>query len=137
MINLTLLRTQFELVRKLIYARDKQFDIQKLFDLDQQLRSERVKLEDLQGQKKQLVQQGAQNFTDELRQQSITIGKEITQQKERVESVKYAFDTLYLSCPNILFEDVPVGGKEANKIVRTVGQKKVIDNPKNHYDLVT
>lgn len=137
MIDLALLRTSFEQVKKLINARDQEFDIKKLFDLDKQLRDERVKLEDLQHQKKQLAQHGTQGFTAELREKSIAIGKQIAQQKDVVQSLKHAFDALYLSCPNIPFADVPVGGKEANKPVRTFGEKKIIDNAKTHYDLVT
>jgi seryl-tRNA synthetase len=137
MIDLALLRTSFELVKKLIHARDQEFDIKKLFNLDKQLRDERVKLEDLHHQKKQLSQQGAQGLPDELREQSITLGKQILQQKALVDATQNSFDVLYLSCPNIIFEDVPIGGKEANKPVSTFGEKKVISNPKTHYELVT
>ncbi len=50
--------------------------------------------------------------------------------------VTQEFKSLYLHCPNIPIELLPIGGKEANKVVQVYGKKPVFDfEPANHVEL--
>jgi len=96
------------------------------------------KVESLRHQKNELAQQAKSGITPELRDQSIAIGKQL---KEIEQELKQKDDLLkehLLRCPNIPEKELPEGGKEANKVVRTVGTKPDFSfEPKNHIELGT
>ncbi len=70
----------------------------------------------------------------EMRQVSARI-KTIETELTEIEQNIHAF---IVGLPNIPADDVPPGGKENNRVVRTWGEKPAPDfDPKNHVDLVT
>lgn len=138
MIDLGLLREQPEQVIGLIKRKDPTYDAQRLFDWDIKLRALRQEVEELRRKKNELATQAKSGVTDELRAQSIQIGKELKSKESELEQLETDFKNLYLSCPNIPEVSIPLGGKEANKVVKTWGQKKEINFPvKNHVELGT
>ncbi len=138
MIDLGLLRNQPEHIISLIEKKDPSFDGKKLFDLDSRVRSIRLEVESLRQRKNELAQQAKSGVTPEIRQESIEVGKKLKDHEQTLADVEKAFMDLYLSCPNIVEEDLPVGGKEANEVVKVVGQKKEFSfNPQNHLEIAT
>lgn len=136
MINLALLREAPNLVLELIKKKDPSFDAQKLFDLDKKCREVRLEVEGLRQEKNELARQGKKGVTEALRERSLEIGKILKQRETQLQELEFVFKKLYLSCPNIPFEDVPAGNKEDNVVVKTVGKKSVFDFPiKNHVEL--
>lgn len=136
MIDLGLLREQPEQVIGLIKRKDPAYDAQRLYDWDVTLRALRLEVEDLRRKKNELASQAKSGVTDELRAQSIQIGKDLKSKESELEQLEKDFKLLYLSCPNIPEISIPLGGKEANKVVKTWGHKKEFNFPvKNHVEL--
>ena len=136
MIDLHLLRQEPNKIIQKIKAKDPQFDAQKLYTLDEQHRELRAQLEKLQHEKNELADAAQSGITDELREQSITVGKKLKAFDARLQEVQKAFQALYLRAPNIAQDDVPVGSKENNKVVLVEGEKPSFSfTPKNHVEL--
>lgn len=119
-----------------ISKKDPEFPIDNLLRLEKQVREAQAKVEALRQQKNTLAGQAKGGVTPELREQSIELGKQLKQEESYLEKLQTEFDTLYLSCPNIPFEDVPEGNKEQNKVVREYGEKPNFSFvPLNHLEL--
>lgn len=136
MIDRNLLRDQPAETIKKIHYKDPNFPAQELVSLDHELGQIQQRVEELRHKKNELAQQGKKGVTDELRAESIAVGKELKEKEARYEEAQKSFKGLYLSCPNICDDDIPVGNKEANKVVRSNGEiKKFSFEPKNHLEL--
>jgi len=138
MIDLGVLREHPERIISLIQRKDPSYDAKRLCDLDIELRKLRIEVEELRKQKNELAQQGKGGVSDELRAQSIEISKNLKNREIELEAVYQDFKTLYLNCPNIPEESIPTGGKENNKVIKTVGAPHVYPfDVKNHVELGT
>lgn len=137
MIDLNLLREEPSRIIALLKKKEPSFDAQLLFDLDCNVRKLRVEVETLRRKKNEMAKKGGHGaVTDELRNASIALSKELKNIEEELEQSEKTFNALYLGCPNIPFEDLPEGGKEANKAVKIVGTKPNFQFPiKNHVEL--
>lgn len=136
MIDLIQLRRAPHEVMALIGRKDPLFDIQKLYDLDCAVRQLKQDVESMRSKKNDLAAQAKSGITESLRAESIALGKELKAKEIQLEQTEKEFKELYLSCPNIPYEDVPVGNKQENVIVKTVGQKPIFDfEVKNHVEL--
>jgi seryl-tRNA synthetase len=136
MINLTLLREEPQRITQLIQKKDPSFDVARLIDLDVQVRELTQRVEELRAEKNELAQQGKQGVTPEIRERSIALGKELKEKEQALQDVSVRFKDLYLHCPNLLADDIPVGNKESNVVIKEVGQQPVFDfDPKNHVEL--
>jgi seryl-tRNA synthetase len=138
MIDLGLLREQPEKIIKLLAVKEPAFNAKLLIGKDQELRALRSRVEELRHQKNQLAASAKSGITPEVRERSIAIGAELKQTEKNLELLEKEFTDLYLQCPNIPSGDIPLGGKEANKVVRQEGTKPTFSfTPKNHIDLGT
>jgi len=138
MIDLGVLREHPERIISLIQRKDPLYDAQRLYELDIKLRKVRTEVEELRKRKNELAQQGKGGVSDELRAQSIEVSKNLKNKEIEADSVYQEFKTLYLNCPNIPEESIPTGGKESNKVVKTVGEQKTYPfEVKNHLELGT
>lgn len=136
MINLTLLREAPQKITDLIHKKDPSYDVGALIFLDDQVRQINHRIEELRAEKNDLAQKGKQSVTAELRERSIAISKEIKEKEDVLADISGKFKDLYLRCPNLLADDVPVGNKESNEVVKAWGEKPVFDfEPKNHVEL--
>ena len=110
--------------------------MQKLYDLDVQVRELRSDIEHLRHKKNELAQQAKSGVTPQIRQESIKISTQLKDQEQKLVSLEEVFNSLYLRCPNIPQEDIPLGGKEFNRPVKMVGEKPVFTfSVKNHVEL--
>lgn len=138
MIDLNILREQPERIIGLLKRKEPNFDAQKLYDLDVKIRQLRSSVEALRRTKNELASQGKAGINEQLRAQSIELGKELKSKEQELEVIEQEFKLLYLTCPNIPDETIPLGGKEANKVIKTFGAKKEYKFPlKNHVELGT
>lgn len=136
MIDLGLLRNTPDTVVEAIAKKDPSFDIKLLASLDKNLRSIRAQVEDLRCKKNELAKAAKGGITDEIRSQSVALGKDLKIKETELEALEAQFQALYLACPNIPFEDVPKGNKESNRVVKVVGQKPTFDfKITNHVEL--
>lgn len=136
MIDLNLLRKEPKKIIDLLKLKEPSYNIQLLFELDQELRAVSVEVDALRKRKNDISDAAKSGLTQELRDESISIGKNLKEKELAFKELKDKFDKLYLECPNIPQEDLPAGNKEANKVVKEFGSKPVFNfEPKNHVDL--
>ena len=136
MIDLNFIRKNIEQAKKLILRKEPTFEFDKLMDLDSKITSLKHKIEELRKDRNEISKKAASGLTDELRNKSIEIGKQIKEAEENLKSIEEEFTNLALSCPNIPQEDIPEGGKESNKPIKTIGKKTEFKfTPKNHIEL--
>ncbi|MFW6046707.1 MAG: serine--tRNA ligase [Candidatus Woesearchaeota archaeon] len=69
--------------------------------------------------------------TAELVEKMKNLGKEISSSEKELERLKEKIYNFLIELPNIPDEDVPSGGKENNKVLKTVGKK-----PKFNFDIL-
>ena len=136
MIDLNILRDDPEGTIKNLTKHDPEFDAKKFYSLDQDVRKLLIKVESLRQEKNDLASKGGSGITQELRERSIEVGKQLKELEKEFSEKKEAFDELYWMCPNLQQEDVPEGGKEKNKVIKTVGEKPAENFEfKNHAEL--
>lgn len=136
MIDLGLLREDPKRVIALLKKKDPQYDGQRLYDLDRQVQSLRIDIEALRHQKNALADQAKKGITPEIRDKSIALGKELKTKEAELQELESIFKDVWMHAPNLPYEDLPEGGKEANKVVKSIGVKPTFDfEVKNHLDL--
>jgi seryl-tRNA synthetase len=138
MIDLNLLRDFPDRIIAAIKKKEPSFDVQLLYDLDEQVRRVRMHVETTRHEKNELAQQARGGITDELRARSVEVGKKLKVYEIELQALEEKFHELYLRCPNIPEDSVPAGYKEANLVIREGGKKLSYDFPiKNHVELGT
>jgi seryl-tRNA synthetase len=136
MIDLASLRHNEGDIVARILLKDPKFDVQGLIAADKAFRALSLEVESLREEKNKLADQAKIGFTQELRLQSIEIGRLLKEKEQVLKSVEADFKNLYESCPNPAQADVPAGNKEANKVVREFGSKRIFDfEPQSHVEL--
>lgn len=136
MINLNLLRENPDKIINLIKLKDPSYDAKKLYELDQEVRKLNIHVEELRREKNEISDKARSGITNELREKSTLLSKELKNKEEELLKIKQQFNDLYLFCPNIPSEDIPHGGKESNKVVKTWGTKPEFNfEIKNHFEL--
>src|SRR5579872_5944256 len=109
MIDRNLLREHPEETIKKIHQKDPNFPAQDLVSLEHELGQLQQQVDDLRHKKNELAQAGKKGVTEELRTQSIAIGRELKEKEARYEEIQKTFKILNLSCPNLCEDDIPVG----------------------------
>jgi seryl-tRNA synthetase len=138
MIDLQLLREKPEQVLALLHRKDPAFPGERLVELDKLVRAARQRIEELRHEKNQLAAHGAAGLTQELREKSKHLGEQIKLQEDAVQQFEREFKELALAAPNIPDQSIPLGNKEANKVVKVWGEKRNFSfTPKNHVELNT
>lgn len=138
MIDLNLLRENPDFVIAALKKKDPTYNVQLLISLDIKFRGIRSEIESLRAHKNDLAKQAQKGVTPQLRQQSIQIGEDLKIKEQDLLEIEKQFNELYLSCPNIPDDSVPVGNVESNVIVRENGTKPHYNFPlKNHLELGT
>lgn len=136
MIDLNYLREEPAKVKELILRKEPTFNVDAFITLDQEVKTIKAEIENLRKEKNELAGQGAKGITPELREKSIELGKKIKTKEIALEEKDKALKDLWLSCPNLPQEDIPLGNKEANKPIKAFGSKKEFSfTPKNHVEL--
>jgi seryl-tRNA synthetase len=142
MLDVKLLREQFEIVRNRISTRGTKIDWERFGILDQHRRSQLVKLESLKGRKNQLSAEIGK--AKKLGADTATVMKEVEELTEEIRKaeaplaeIEAQFDDFMLRIPNLPHESVPLGsGPEDNKEVRRWGTLPQFDFPaKNHWEI--
>ncbi len=123
MIDFGLLRRDPALIAEICRRRKMEIDVYKLLEIDTELQKNKVKLEELQHQRKVLGKNADNSLKGEIR-----ILKEITGklEAERIE--------MWRQLPNILAEDVPDGESDADNVeIKKWGQVPNFDfKPQTH-----
>ena len=139
MIDLARLREDTDAVRAFINRKDPDFDVDRLVELDKSVRELGFRVEDLRREKNTLAKSASSGqVSNEVRERSRKVGGELKEEDKELKKLTKEFKDLYLTCPNVPFDDVQEGGKESNIPVREFGEKPTFDfEVKNHVELLT
>lgn len=77
----------------------------------------------------------AREDADELIAQTRALGEEIARSEAELGGVKAELDRIMLELPNITLPEVPAGGEECNRVLRTWGTPRVGDGLKPHWEI--
>ena len=136
MIDLNRLRQEPEKIKELILRKDPSFPVDQLIEQDKKKRALQLDVETLRKEKNNLAASGAKGLTPELRDKSISIGKDLRIKEEELAAIDKPLNALLASVPNLPYDTLPLGGKEANKAVKVIGEQRQFDFPfKNHMEL--
>ncbi len=133
MIDLARLREHTQEVKDLILRKEPTFPIDELLAFDHKARALRSDVEIVRKQKNDLAAVGPQGITPEIREQSIALGKDLKAKELALEEIDKELMAIWLRCPNIPQADIPIGNKEANKPIKTVGSKPSFSFPIKHH----
>ena len=133
MIDLSLLRENPIKIKEFIRRKELVFDVDKLIEVDEKARRLKLEVELIRKEKNELASKGAQGVTLKLRKKAINLGKKLKEEEEKLLEAEKKLKSLWLSCPNIPQEDVPLGNKESNKVVKTVGEIPTFSFPVKHH----
>jgi seryl-tRNA synthetase len=107
MIDLAELRKNPEIFKQQILKKDPSYDILGLIQLDEKHRHLALSVEALRKEKNDLSKSFSGKVTEEFRQKSINVGKDLKEKEQELEVVEKQFHDLYLSCPNPMESAVP------------------------------
>lgn len=142
MLDPKLFKENLESIRKMLKARDIEFDLEGLIAADQKRREDIQKTDELRKKKNQVGQKIAEKkktgedttgLLSEMKKVSEElINLELTQSENEKKYHRLAF-----TIPNLIHESVPIGQDDsANKLVREWGEIPEFDfKPRNHIDL--
>jgi len=136
MIDLALLRKDKNYIVELSKRKDPSFDIEKLAQLDEEVRRLRLISENLRHEKNEIVEQSKLSRTDESIAKSRKISQDLKHVEDDLKIIEAQFEDLYLRCPNIIEKELPVGGKESNFEIKNWGSQPNFNFPLlNHLEL--
>lgn len=122
MLDVKFIRDNLELVDKSTKEKGYKIDVQKILELDDERKKVLVEVEDLRRERNEVA---AKMKGGKPAPELIARGKEIKEQlaeKEAVlSSAEVEVDKLLKQVPNVIFEDVPLGGEECSVEVKKWG----------------
>lgn len=142
MLDIKLIRKDPKTVEQKLKTKDDTLTIEPVLKLDEEVRSLKTKLEELQTKRNhestligKLKKEGKP--AEEQMAAVRAIGDEISSLNHKLKEVEEAFTTELASLPNLPADDAPVSpNKEDNVIYKEVGSKPTFSfSPKNHLEL--
>ncbi len=134
MLDIKFIRENQDKVKKAIKDRGLKFDVEKLIGLDADRRKLLIEAEVLKAEKNKVSKGGKPS--PEVIGKMKAISQKIGDLDNKVEEIDEEIGILMLDIPNIPHNSVPVGGPDANKMVREWGERPKFDfNPKSHIEL--
>jgi seryl-tRNA synthetase len=131
MLDLNEIRRDPNRIKSALAKRGLDVDFGELLAVDEEYRRSQMRLEQARAERKKVsgrvseLRRSAQPdeiLVDQLRGQSQTLGEQIAELEKRAEALSASRQEMLDGLPNIPDDDVPAGGKEANKVVRGSGE---------------
>jgi len=138
MIDINLLRTDPEVVKKNLQNRGKDISVvDQLITLDTAHRETQKQVESLRAQQNKISKEIKGKPTDEQLKSATKIKEELKVVQDLLKKSQDELNNLLEEIPNVCADDVPVGKDDNdNVVIKTVGQKPKFDfTPKDHIDL--
>ena len=138
MINLKLLRNDSGFVKYKIKLKDPLFDVDRLIYLDEQLIKLKIEIDSLLNKSNEFAKVCKNGIvSNEIREDSKKIKLLIQEKKKELENSEKEFLYIYLRCPNIPQDSLPIGNKDANKVISQFGSAPSFSfTPLNHIELL-
>ncbi|HEY8533384.1 MAG TPA: serine--tRNA ligase [Micromonospora sp.] len=139
MIDLRLLRENPDVVRASQRARGaSEAIVDELLDADERRRSAVARFESLRAEQKQLGKQMPKATGEEkaaLLARTKELAAEVKAAEAAVTEAEKRLRSLQLAIPNLVEEGAPHGGADDYVVLREVGERPAIDNPRDHVQL--
>ncbi len=122
MLDIQFIRQNTDLVKRSTTAKNIKVDIEKILELDEKRRALLGTIEKLRQQRNELAAstKGAQPDAEQIAQGK-ALKEQLSQQETALEPVEAEFMQLIQEVPNVIPDDTPEGGEEANKPERNWG----------------
>lgn len=137
MLDINKIREDKEAVKKSLLKRmdEKDLDLDGILDIDEQRRKLLQEVEKLKAERNKYSKtKPSPEIIDKMKK----VGEEIKKLDDQVRQVETKLNEKLSDLPNIVADDVVAGGKENNKVIKTVGQQPKFDfKPKDHVELAT
>lgn len=135
MLDIQFIRDHRDLVQDSATKKNISVDIRQLLELDAERRTRLTQVEELRARRNlQAGETKGERPTDE----QIAIGKqlkdEIAAREADLQTIEEQYQDLLLTVPNVIPEDTPVGGEEANRPEKTWGEPGGVDGAKDHVE---
>lgn len=130
MIDIKLIREQPDLVKDSIKRRGLQLDLDRLLQLD---KDRNVLLQKTESLRSELKIDGKPTSVDLSRLQ--TTKKELEETNKTLESIKKEYNDMLVAVPNLIAENTPDGGEEANRVEKQWGEVDSSAKTKDHIEL--
>ncbi|CAO5251604.1 serine--tRNA ligase [Frankia sp. AgKG'84/4] len=126
MIDIALVRTNPDLVRRTCLAKGSDIDVERLIFVDSELRRLTVHAEGLRAQQK--------NFSrDTPRDLATALKEELRTAAEQIRDLERERDDLWIRVPNLFAEDTPIGDDDSGNVeLRREGETVVPDEERAH-----
>jgi len=138
-IDLRLLRENPDVVRASQRARGaSEAIVDELLDADERRRSAVARFETLRAEQKQLGKQMPKATGDEkaaLLARTKELAAEVKAAEAAVTEAEQRLRSLQMAIPNLVEEGAPHGGADDYVVLREVGERPAIDNPRDHVEL--
>ncbi|MBE1875728.1 serine--tRNA ligase [Myceligenerans pegani] len=126
MIDITLLRTDPDRVRRTVEAKESDVDVDGLISLDSEMRATQVQMETLRAEQKKL---GKGADIDKAR----ALKQDLKNATERFRELEKARDELWVRLPNLFAEDTPLGHSDEDNVeLRAFGTPVPADENRSH-----
>lgn len=139
MIDLRLLREDPELIRASQRVRGESTEVvDSLLRADEQRRAATQRFESVRAEQKSLSKQVPKASGDEkvaLLARTKELSAEVKVAEAEASAADEALRAAQLAVPNIVQDGVPPGGEDDFVVLREVGDRPVIDNPKDHLEI--
>jgi len=141
MLDIKMIRENPENIRNMFDARNVQFDLDLLLELDKKRREMIISTDNLRKKKNEMSIKISEakkigSETTQIIQEMQLVSKELTKLEEIQQEIDSEYSKLALTIPNVLHESVPHGDESANKEVRKWGSITQFDFAvKDHIDI--
>ena len=141
MLDLALIRDETEKVRAALLKRMDEVDLSEILALDRDARALATRIEALRAKRNELSRaigraRGAGEDTGALQDEVIGINRDVVELEPAQAAAEARLNELLAQLPNMPAENVPAGGKEANQVVRTFGERPALPpNALDHVEL--
>jgi seryl-tRNA synthetase len=143
MLDIRFIREQTDVVEASIKKRGASIDLSEVLSLDERRRELTVKVEDLRAERNSASKEiGAAKQRGENAEAEMTrvreLGDTMTKLEEDLRSATEKFEAEILTIPNLVADDVPVGGEHDGAVLRHVGEMPTFDfEVRDHLDIGT
>ena len=143
MLDLKLIRSNPELIKQNLKNRNETIDIDEIVSVDEKRRTLETELGQLNALKNKLSPEIGKLIKEgkdpsDIKDQVQEANKRIKEIEPGIKDILTELDRLLLVVPNICHNDSPIGGEEANKVVKEWGVKRNFDfEIKDHRELAT
>jgi seryl-tRNA synthetase len=135
MLDINFIRENLDLVQKSAKEKGYTIDIKKVIELDDSRKSVLQETEELRRKRNEIAAKMKGGKPDpKLIEEGKTVKEQLVSLEEKLASAEKELKSVAKTIPNIIFEDVPLGGEECSVEVASWGGKKPAEEGVDHLD---